>query len=111
MPKPTIGNLKANKLRRTFLREWRKFRGLSLEKAGELIGVSHATLSRIERGVAPYAQPMLEQAAEVYGCSTAELLGRSPHSPEAESIAEAYEHATAERKRIAEDLLLKRRGH
>jgi len=32
------------------LRDWRAREGLSLEACGERLGLSHATLSRIERG-------------------------------------------------------------
>jgi len=35
------------------LRNWREDRMLSLEQAGELLGVSRATLSRYERGHPP----------------------------------------------------------
>lgn len=61
-----------------FLREWRKYRGFSLEVAASAIGITHATLSRIERGKLPYNQIQLEGLAHLYQCTTAELLSRDP---------------------------------
>lgn len=82
---------------RHFLREWRKARGYSLETVAErveLLGaeprfrlaeatskprsMTHATLSRIERGIHPYNQVLLEILAEVYQTSPASLIMRDP---------------------------------
>lgn len=66
---------------KTFIREWRAFRGLTLEQLAERIGVTHATLSRIERGRQPYNQPLLEALAEGLMTDTASLLIRDPKDP------------------------------
>ena len=74
--------------RKTFIREWRQHRGLSLEvmaeRVGEKIGgMTHASLSRIERGLQPYSQPILEAIAdELTGGDVASLLMRNPADPE-----------------------------
>ena len=74
--------------RKTYIREWRQLRGLSLEalaeRVGERIGsMTHATLSRIERGLQPYSQPILEALAEeLTGGDVASLLMRNPADPE-----------------------------
>jgi transcriptional regulator with XRE-family HTH domain len=52
--------------RRTFIRQWRLHRGLTLERLAERVGTTHASLSRIERGIQPYAQPLLEAIAEAH---------------------------------------------
>ncbi len=71
-------------LRKTFIREWREFRGRTLEETAEAIGphlpagITHATLSRIERGRSPYNQRQIEALAKYLETSIASLLVRSP---------------------------------
>ena len=74
--------------RRTHIRQWRKFKGMSLEalaaRVGEKTdGFTHASLSRIERGLQPYSQPVLEAIADALGTDVASLLMRDPSDPEA----------------------------
>lgn len=82
-----------------FLRQWRDFRRLSLEAVAEKImllsaerasdgggrarTMTHATLSRIERGKLPYNQHLLELLADIYGTDVASLLVRNPSNLEA----------------------------
>jgi len=68
--------------KRTFIREWRKHRRLSLEVLSERIGITHGTLSRIERGLLPYGQQQLEDLARELGTDPASLLVRNPRDPE-----------------------------
>lgn len=73
----------------TFLKEWRKHRGLSLDKAIERLEfeleymISKGQLSRIERGEQPYGQDLLEALAAVYRCDVPDLLMRDPTAPDA----------------------------
>ena len=57
-----------NRLRgtsRTFLKEWREFRGLTQEDRPPQIAVMDRTnLSSLERGTDPYGQKILEAAAK-----------------------------------------------
>ena len=69
------------KLRRTFLREWREYRGLTQEQAVERLNISRALLSKIENAKSPYTQGFMEAAAEAYGCEVADLIMRDPNSP------------------------------
>ncbi len=86
---------------RIFVREWRKHRGYSLERLAEMIGTTHATLSRIERGLLPYNQPFLERAAEMLMCEPADLLMRNPEDPE--GIWSIWDRAKpGERRQIVE---------
>jgi transcriptional regulator with XRE-family HTH domain len=64
-----------------FLREWRQYKGLTLEQIAERLHSTHATISRIERGKLPYNQALLEKLAEEYGTEPASLLMRDPKSP------------------------------
>ena len=77
------------------LRAWRKASGLTLEQAADRVArvsearadldayarpmsMTHATLSRIERGRLPYNQALLEILAEVYRTDRASLIMRDP---------------------------------
>lgn len=61
-----------------FLREWRKYRGYTLEQVADRVGTTHATLSRIERGKLPYNQALLEILADAYSTDPASLIIRNP---------------------------------
>lgn len=68
--------------RPTLLREWRRHRGHTLERLAESMGITHATLSRVERGLLPYNQEILEQAARALACAPVDLLVRHPDDPD-----------------------------
>jgi len=68
--------------RPTFIRQWREYRGLTLEQLAARVGTTHATISRIERGKQPYSQPLLEAIADALGTDPASLLMRNPRDPE-----------------------------
>jgi transcriptional regulator with XRE-family HTH domain len=70
---------KAPRFRRTFLREWREFKNMTLEQVGEAVELSHAQLGRIERGLQPYNQALLEALADLYGTEPANLIMRNPN--------------------------------
>lgn len=74
-----------HKRAKTFLREWRLFRDLSLEAVADMIEVDHSTLQRLEVGNSPYKQDMMEALAVVYMCSTTDLISVDP--TKADSIA------------------------
>lgn len=65
-----------------FLREWRKYRRLSLVQVAEKIEIDHSTLSRIERNETPYDQDVLEKLSLVYGCEPQDLLSINPLQPD-----------------------------
>lgn len=67
---------------KTFIREWRQYRRLTLVQLAERIGITHGQLSKVERGLRPYSQPMLEKLAEELGTEPASLLMRNPTDPE-----------------------------
>lgn len=66
------------KRRKTFLKEWRKHRGLTQEQLAERLGLTQATVARIERGNIAYTQPVLEAIAEALRCEPADLIMRDP---------------------------------
>lgn len=65
-------------LRRTYLKEWRLYRGMTQEQAGEALDLDRSQLSRIERAQQPYSQALLETAAELYNCAPADILRINP---------------------------------
>lgn len=81
MPRKSAPVDKPNR-RPTFIRAWRKHRGLSLEALAERVDMTHASLSRIERGEQPYNQDLLEVIAEALNCEVPDLLMRNPTDPE-----------------------------
>src|SRR5450631_997804 len=91
-----------------FIRAWREFRGRTLMELAETlrevhgIKITHASLSRIERGLQPYSQPILEAlAAELTGGDEASLLIRHPSDPD--GIWQVWDNAQpADRRKIIE---------
>jgi transcriptional regulator with XRE-family HTH domain len=75
--------------RPTFIRAWRKHRGLTLTQladrlATELeVDISEGQISRIERGETPYSQDILEAIAAALRCEPADLLVRDPTATDA----------------------------
>lgn len=92
-------------LGRNYIREWRKHRGLSLDRlvdrltdpSAEDAFITKTSLSRIETGKQPYSQPLLEAIAVALDCTPADLIMRNPLDTEAPwSIWETLEPAQRE---------------
>jgi transcriptional regulator with XRE-family HTH domain len=62
----------------TYLLEWRRFRDLSLEDVGKLMGIDKTAISRIERGLTPYDQIHLQQMSDIYRATIPDLLYTDP---------------------------------
>lgn len=67
------------------LREWREWRGLTLrELAARMVDedgrqiISYASLGRIERGLQPYSQPILEALAEALDTMPGVMIDQHP---------------------------------
>ena len=78
-----MSNAQERNRRRTFIRQWRVHRKLTLEQLAERIGTTHASLSRVERGRQAYTQPLLEALADALQTDPASLLARDPSDPDA----------------------------
>jgi transcriptional regulator with XRE-family HTH domain len=86
---------------RTFIRQWREFREMSQEelafKVGEYLadrgisdsGYTHASIGRLERGLMPYKQPIMEGIAGALGVTVETLIARPP--PKEPGRADAYD--------------------
>lgn len=75
----------------TYIRAWREKRGYTLDDMiGRLdainVKATGASLSRIERGIQPYSQDILEAIATALNVSVADLIENDPNVPEAEII-------------------------
>jgi transcriptional regulator with XRE-family HTH domain len=64
--------------RKTKLRSWRKYRGITLAKLADKTHTTHATLSRLERGLQPYGQELLEHLALALRTDPATLISSDP---------------------------------
>lgn len=86
---------------RHFLREWRKFRGYTLEKAAERVGMTHQNLGKIERGKVPYNETLLDILADIYRTDKGSLIMRDPTAKD--SFWSIYDQlAQPERERLVE---------
>jgi transcriptional regulator with XRE-family HTH domain len=65
-----------------FLRHWREHRGLSQDQVAGAIGISKASVSRVENGITPYTQDVVEAYARLLRCTVADLVSRPPADPE-----------------------------
>ncbi|PBB75177.1 hypothetical protein CK227_10315 [Mesorhizobium sp. WSM4308] len=96
--------------RRTFIRQWRKYRGLTLEQLADRIEMSAPALSLLERGQSGYQQSTLELLADALQTDPASLLMRNPDDNDA--IWSLWDHASEGEKRQISEVVkaLKRAG-
>jgi transcriptional regulator with XRE-family HTH domain len=66
------------KRRPTFIREWRKYRELTLEQLAERVDMTSSHLSMLERGQRGYTQETMEALAYALMCEPQDLLMRRP---------------------------------
>lgn len=74
MAKPPIHRL-------TYIHAWRNHRGYSLDQLADRIPMDKGNLSKIERGLLPYNQELLERLADALMTDPASLLMRNPTEP------------------------------
>jgi transcriptional regulator with XRE-family HTH domain len=84
-----------------FVRAWRLARGLTLEQLAERVGVSHATIQRIETQKQRAPDYLFDALAEALGTDKASLHMRDPSDPE--GIWAIWDEASPlERRQIVE---------
>lgn len=69
--------------KRTFIREWRKYRGMTLIQLADKVDMTEGGLSMLERGTRGYTQESLELIAGALQTDPAALLTLNPGQPEA----------------------------
>ena len=65
-----------------FIKQWRKFRGLTQAQLADRMEMSPASISQIETRKQDYTQETLERLAAALMCEPADLLIRDPSDPE-----------------------------
>lgn len=99
--KRVIPRFKNRTRRPTFFKDWRKKRGMTLERAAELAGMTPGNLSAMERGAQGYTQDGLEALAEAYGVPPGWLTDADPNK--LDSILSIWEGAKpADRQKIVD---------
>lgn len=88
--------------RRTYIRQWREYRGYSQDKLGAMLDTSGSMISRIENGNTPYTQDVLEALAEALMTDPASLLMRDPTNPEA--LWSIWDRAQEGQKKMIEEV-------
>lgn len=68
--------------RRHYVREWRRYNGLTQEQLAERLDTTASAISQLENGKQGYTQPMLEALALALDTDEASLLSRDPTDPE-----------------------------
>lgn len=63
---------------RHFVKEWRKFRGLTQERLAERTPFTTGAISQLETGRTKYTQDMIEALAFALECEPGDLLSRDP---------------------------------
>lgn len=74
---------KRKPFRRTYIRQWRQHRNLTLEQLADRIEMTASHLSMLERGQRAYTQETLESVAHALQTDPASLLMRDPSGPDA----------------------------
>jgi transcriptional regulator with XRE-family HTH domain len=82
-----------------YVREWRKYRGLTQERLAERTPFTIGAISQLETGRTKYTQDMIEALAVALDCKPGDLLSRDPNR-EAEVIS-IFEDLKPEQKATA----------
>ena len=88
------------------IRAWRESKAWTLERVvarlqEDGLPITSASLSRIERGIQPYSQPILEGLARAFQCQPADLVMRKPPSKEQIELFSVIEGLDDEQRRRA----------
>ena len=62
----------------TFIRDWRKARGMTMVELAEKAGMHQGHLSKLERGLMPYTQQTLERVADALRVTPGALIDTAP---------------------------------
>ena len=69
---------KGAKQPKMFLKEWRRYRGLTQEALAERVDMSVSNVSQLERGIQGYSLEGLARLADALGCEPGHLLMVDP---------------------------------
>ncbi len=66
----------------TFVKQWRKYRGLTQEALAEMVGLTSPSISQLETGKQGFTDESLSNLAMALGCTPAQLLAQDPSKPD-----------------------------
>jgi len=96
---------------RNFIREHRKVAGLTLEQLAERIGMTHQNLGKIERGLVPASDQLLEKLAIELRTDIGSLTMRDPTKKDALwSIWEVAQTLSPQEQEVAAKMLAGLKG-
>ena len=99
--KRVVPRFKTRVRRKTHFKAWRKKRGMTLERAAEIAGMTPGNLSAMERGTQGYTQDGLEALADTYGVPPGWLTDVDPD--DLGDILPIWEHAKpSDRQKIVD---------
>ena len=88
---------------RTYVREWRAFRGMSCQDIASITGLTQGAISHVERGARGYRQDTLEAIASALGCTPVDLLSGPPgadRQPGRPHYVQAWAEASGYRRAV-----------
>ena len=88
---------------RHYVREWRKFRGLTQERLAERTPFTTGAISQLETGRTNYTQDMLEALAAALNCKAGDLISRNPYMEG--DVVSLFGDLPPEKQHIAIELL------
>lgn len=81
-PKKVVPRFKPQR-RRIFLKEWRKYRGMTQEQLAEAAGMVVSNVAQLEQGRQGYSDKGLEALADALRCTPGQILMVDPTKDEA----------------------------
>lgn len=85
--------------RKTYVREWRQHRDMTLEQLADMVDMKASALSYLERGQSGYTQGTMERIAAALRTDVPSLISRNPSSdPDAIDIADIMRGASPEQR-------------
>lgn len=91
-----------SKFRRTFIKQWREFRGLNQSQLAARLEVTQSHLSMLENAQRGYTQETLEAIAHALQTDVASLLMRNPKDDDA--IWSIWDNAKPGERRLIVDI-------
>lgn len=88
---------------RHYVREWRRFRGLTQERLAERTPFTVGAISQLETGRTSYTQPMLEALAVALDCKAGDLISRDPNKDG--DVVQLFNDLPDDKKNLALEML------
>lgn len=88
---------------RHYVREWRKFRGLTQERLAERTPYTTGAISQLETGRTKYTQDMLEALAVALNCKAGDLISRNPFMEG--DVISLFNELPDDKRRLAVEML------